>query len=119
MLKLIKSVRDTNLGKWDRFLPATRQYVEESVALAHITANESAVQIEEIYQVLKDNDLKFERLEDNIVFEQAVEASIHDKQLLAELRSEELKQKQAERKAQRLARKKVQTMKEELKVTNN
>ncbi|MGM0164977.1 hypothetical protein [Enterococcus sp. DIV1059_2] len=91
--------------KFDRFLPATRKDVKEAVAVAHVSANEAAVQIEHIYSVLEANGLKVDRLDDEEVFDMAVSASVNDHALLKDLAKADYENRLAKRKADRLEKK--------------
>ena len=95
----------SGVKKFDFALPATRKFVKEAVAVAHVSANESAVQIEHIYAILEQNNLQFERLEDTEIFDSAVQASVHDHALLEELAKADFESRLAKRKADRLEKK--------------
>lgn len=101
MLAGLKAVSSTGATKMDFMIPATRRFVREEVALAHISASENQIQIENIYNILEKNGLKVERIEDETVFNLAVQNSIQEKTLLKEESAGKLARKIQERKMKR------------------
>lgn len=105
MLKGLKTASGVRF--YDRVLPASRKFVKEQVALAHVTANEAAVLVNELYAQLAEQGVDVKRPDDIAVFETAVKGCLTDKELVREAkrnRHQELADKLAKEKADAFAK---------------
>lgn len=84
---MLNGIKIASGARWyDNVLPSTRKFTKEQVALAHISANEALLLIDDLYGQLQDQGIAVARPNDDDAFAKAVEVCVSDRELVREER---------------------------------
>lgn len=104
MLAGLKTVASEGSSIFAGVTPASRKFVREEVALAHISSAQAHVLIENLYTQLEKQGIQVDRLDDETVYNLSVESAVEEKQMVKELKLSEREKRAAERKEKRQAK---------------